>query len=85
MNIFMYKYECPLWYWNYVGIKNLYTDEKVDEKRAKDIALKKESYRTGSEACSIIMLQQFECSIKSVKNFKGMASIPASVEIGDKN
>ena len=61
------------------------TDEKVDENRAKQIALRKESYRTGSEACSIIMLQQFECSIKSVKNFKGMASIPASVEIGDKN
>ena len=29
------------------------------------------------------MLQQFECSIKSIKNFKGMASIPTSVELDD--
>lgn len=85
MNIFMYKYECPLWYWNYTGVKNLYTDDTVDEKKAKQIALRKESYRTGSEGCSVIMLQQFECSIKSVKNFNGMASIPASVEISEKN
>jgi hypothetical protein len=80
----MYKYECPLWYWNYVGVKNLYTDVTVDEKKAREIALKKESYRTGSERCNIIMLQQFECSIKSVKNFNGMAAIPASVEINNK-
>ena len=80
----MYKYECPLWYWNYVGVKNLYTDVTVDEKKAREIALKKESYRTGSKRCNIIMLQQFECSIKSVKNFNGMAAIPASVEINNK-
>ena len=81
----MYKYECPVWYWNYAGVKNLYTNQGVTKDEAKKIALKKETALSGSQACNIIMLQQFECTIKSIKNFNGMASIPASVEISDKN
>jgi hypothetical protein len=83
MNIFMYKYDCPTWYWHYSGVKNLYTDESIDESKAREIALNRETKISGSGACNIFMLQQFECSIKSVKNFKGMASIPSSVELSN--
>ena len=83
MNIFMYKYDCPTWYWNYSGVKNLYTDDKIDVNKARELALEKEKKLSGSGICNIYMLQQFECSIKSIKNFKGMASIPTSVELGD--
>lgn len=81
MNIFMYKYECPTWYWNYSGVKNLYTDDSINEEQATKLALDKEKNLSGSEYCNIYMLQQFECTIKSIKNFKGMAAIPSSVEI----
>tara|TARA_B000000557_G_C20438642_1_gene302005 strand:- start:227 stop:469 length:243 start_codon:yes stop_codon:yes gene_type:complete len=80
----MYKYDCPTWYWNYSGVRNLYTDDDIDESKAREIALEKEKEYSGSSFCNIYMLQQFECSIKSVKNFKGMASIPSSVELGNK-
>ena len=41
MNIFMYKYDCPTWYWNYSGVKNLYTDDKIDVNKARELALEK--------------------------------------------
>ena len=85
MNIFMYKYECQTWYWNYSGVKTIYTDESIDEKDAHNIALEKEKRLTGGANCNIYMLQQFECVIKSVKNFKGIAAIPSSVELHKKD
>jgi len=80
MNIFMYKYMCPRWYGYHSGVENLVISDDISDEKAFNLAMKNAKEKSGSNSCKIYLLQQFQYSIKSVKNYPGMASIPNMVQ-----
>ena len=87
MNIYMFKYDCPTWYGYFrsSGISQIQVNEDLSEEKIINIAKRNANNRTGSSNCNIQLLQQFELSIKSVKNFSGLATIPISIETKSSN
>jgi len=79
MNIYMYKYKCPRWYGIESGLRNVYLDETLNEGDIQQTAEKDANNYTGSKTCSISLLQQFHMTIKPIKNYAALTSIPVSV------
>ena len=78
----MFKYDCPTMYGYYrqTGISQIQVDQELSEEKIINIAKKSSNNKTGSSNCNIQLLQQFELSIKSIKNFSGLATIPITIE-----
>tara|TARA_Y100000385_G_C13013015_1_gene602574 strand:+ start:729 stop:986 length:258 start_codon:yes stop_codon:yes gene_type:complete len=78
----MFKYDCQSWYGYYkqTGISQIQVDQELSEDKIINIAKKSANSKTGSTSCNIQLLQQFELSIKSIKNFSGLATIPITIE-----
>lgn len=83
----MFKYDCPIWY-GYIrssGISQIQVNEDLPEEKIINIAKRSSNSKIGSSNCNIQLLQQFELSIKSVKNFSGLATIPITIETKSSN
>ena len=75
----MYKYKCPRWWGNAIGVGNIYSPDGSSEKEVIKTATENSNQYTGSQTCDIYLLQQFELNIKLVKNYAGLTSIPTYV------
>tara|TARA_Y100000385_G_C12977797_1_gene586976 strand:- start:103 stop:354 length:252 start_codon:yes stop_codon:yes gene_type:complete len=71
---------CPRWYGYHSGVENLVISDDISDEKAFNLAMKNATEKSGSNSCKIYLLQQFQYSIKSVKNYPGMASIPNMVQ-----
>lgn len=78
MDFVLYKYSCPRWYGLHSGIKNIAISKTKDSDLIKNLE-SIENIASGSGACKIDLLQKYELTIKNVKNYAGITTIPVSV------
>ena len=76
LDVFLYKYDCLRWYGNVSGLQNIIVDDNITETEIKKIAEQKANVISGSKSCNISLLQKFSTSIKTVKSYSSLSTIP---------
>lgn len=76
LDVYLYKYDCIRWYGNVSGLQNMIVDDKITESEIKKIAEKRANLISGSKSCDISLLQKFSTSIKTVKSYSSLSTIP---------
>ena len=75
----MYQYRCPGdWYGTYKGLRNIYTQDKLTDTQAIELAKNDLKRRMGYKECSINLLVKYKLSIESVKTYPEITKIPFS-------
>lgn len=78
MDFILYKYSCPRWYTTYSGVKNIKLQATNEKELVEKLTSIENSYY-GSQSCKIDLLQKYELSIRNVKNYAGITTIPVNV------
>ena len=78
MDFILYKYSCSRWYGLHAGIKNIAISKSTDSDLIKKLE-SIENIASGSTSCKIDLLQKYELTIKNVKNYAGITTIPVNV------
>ena len=80
MEVYLYNYSCPRWYGTYTGLRNLNIDVKgKTEEEVLHIAKKIENSNSGSDNCSISLIQKYKLHITNVKNYAALTCISSKV------
>ena len=77
-NLYSYKYNCPRWYGTLQGVKNLYINKKEKELSHEQVikmAKNQSNTFSGSNSCSVTLLNKFDVSIKSVETYPSLTGI----------
>ena len=79
MNVLMYQFKCPgKIYGNYEGIRNIHTNEIVNDNETKNLAKKELKMEKGYENCSINLLVKYKLTIDSIKTYSDITKVPFS-------
>ena len=70
MDIYTYKYTCPLWYMTYTGTRNIYVESDVQPEEA---ALTDAKAFSGAPTCDVHLLQKFRMTVSDVETYPAMA------------
>jgi len=73
MDVFTYSYNCPHWYGNSTGIRNLYLETESDPKEAARADAQK---LTSSQSCDVHIIQKFRLVVEHLETYPAMATIP---------
>jgi hypothetical protein len=80
LDVYLYKYNCPRWYGNVSGLRNIVVDntilKTVSEDKILEIAKHNSNKYTGSKTCDVYLLQKFNTSIRPVKSYSSLSTIP---------
>ena len=79
MEAYMYKYNCPgQWWGSYEGLRNVYTNSKLNDTQAVSMAKDDIKRSTGMGGCGVTLLVKYKLSIEPVKTYPDITKIPFS-------
>ena len=76
LSIYTYLYRCPRWYGVQTGVRNISVPENLS---AQQQATRDAQEVTGSQSCSVSLLQKFKMALRSVEPLPALAQFPLSV------
>lgn len=76
LNIYTYMYRCPCWYGTQTGVRNISVPNHMSPQE--QATLDAEAV-TGSQSCSVSLLQKFKMALRSVEPLPALAQFPLSV------
>lgn len=79
MNTYMYKFKCEKWYGFKEGLRNIHAENNTDEIDVEELARNDAKSFANSGNCDVALLQKFFVTVKPVKNYAALASIPFTV------
>jgi len=77
MDAYMYRYNCAAdWYGSYSGLRNIYTQENLQDSDAIKLAKDDLKKTLGRKECDVSLLVKYKLSIESIKTYPGITKIP---------
>ena len=75
----MYKFKSEKWYGHKEGLRNIHAEHTTSESDIEKLALTDAELFAKSDNCEIALLQKFFVTVKPIKNYAALASIPFTV------
>ena len=76
MDVHLYKYNCSRWYGIESGLRNIYTQNNVEEEEIIKNAELEAQKISGSKTCNISLILKYKLTIDSTETYSNITKIP---------